>query len=275
MDASGIAKISFQGKVAGAIQGVATEIELKSRMNLDTNANQLTWFAASIQEDRSIGHATPGFQVTAIIRTQLEPSPQIDELSDAKIAALDLNVSEGRRMLAFEGEEADFRVIHDRSWFAIAETPKRTVFRRVQDGELIAQANVSRLTDLKPQEHMTLEALQKEVEKALGERLGQVTDANQSINSQGLRELRITAVGTANDLPITWIYYVVSDDQGRRYSAVFTYETSLAETFAEADRSFMSGFDLIALPEPQTAQAEAPAEVPELSQTTEADAAQR
>ena len=278
VDASGIAKITFQGKVSGAIQGVATEIELKSRMNLDTGENRILWFATSIQEDRAIGHALPGFTVTAVIRTQLEPTDAIDELSDKQLAKFDLKVSEGRRMLAFQGKEAGFRIMHDRNWFALAETPKQTVFRRVLDGELIAQANVSRLTDLKPQEHMTIEAFQLEVEKALGDRLGQVTDATQSVNSQGLRELRVTAVGSANELPITWVYYMVSNDQGRRYSTVFTYETSLAEKFAEADRSFMSGFDLVNPPEPQTAlriKATAKPEEPVLKRATLESATQR
>ncbi len=246
----GVAKVTVQGKVSGAIEGVATEIELKSRIDFDTQARQVTWFAASIKEDRSIGHAAPGFEVTAIVRTQLAPTEAIDQLSDDKLAEVDLTLSEGRKMLAFESTEAGFRLMHDRRWFVVAETPKLTVFRRVLDGELIAQANVTRLTDLKPGEQMTLEGFQAEVKKALGERLAQIVDASQAINSQGLREMRVSAVGTANSLPITWIYYLVSDDSGRRYATIFTLETNLAETFAEADRSLMSGFNLIELPRP-------------------------
>lgn len=214
-------------------------------MNVDTKQKMITWFAASIEEERAIGHAVPGFTVTAVVRTQIQPTQPIEQLSDANLAKLDLESGDGMKMLSFTGKEAGFRVLHGRQWFALAETAKQTVFRMVSDGELLAQANVNRLTNLKPGEQTTLEGFEAEVKKALGERLGQVIDAAQSINSQGLRELRVSAVGTADGMPITWIYYLVSDDQGHRYSTVFTFETKLAEKFGQADRSFMSGFDLI------------------------------
>lgn len=245
VDSAGVAKITFSGKASGAIQGVATEIGLKARMNVDTKQKMITWFAASIEEERAIGHAVPGFTVTAVVRTQIQPTQPIEQLSDANLAKLDLESGDGMKMLSFTGKEAGFRVLHGRQWFALAETAKQTVFRMVSDGELLAQANVNRLTNLKPGEQTTLEGFEAEVKKALGERLGQVIDAAQSINSQGLRELRVSAVGTADGMPITWIYYLVSDDQGHRYSTVFTFETKLAEKFGQADRSFMSGFDLI------------------------------
>ncbi|RCS40432.1 hypothetical protein DTL42_23945 [Bremerella cremea] len=245
VDNSGVAKITFAGKASGAIQGVATEIELKARMNVDTRQKLITWFAASIEEDRAIGHAVPGFKVTAVVRTQIQATQPIEQLSDSSLAKIDLDANRGPQMLSFAGKQAGFRVLHDREWFAMAETAKQTVFRMVSDGELLAQANINRLTNLKPGEQTTLEGFEVEVKKALGERLGQVIDAAQSVNSQGLRELRVSAVGTADGMPITWIYYLISDDQGHRYSTVFTFETKLAEQFGQADRSFMSGFDLI------------------------------
>lgn len=245
MDEKGVAKITFNGKVSGAIQGIATEIELKARMNFDTRQELITWFAASIEEDRAIGHAVPGFTVTAVVRTQIHPARPIAQLGDDQISQLDLRNNRGTQMLSFSGQEAGFRVLHGREWHTMAETAKQTVFRMVADGELIAQANVNRLTNLKPGEQTTLEGFEEEVKKALGERLGQVIDAGQKINSQGLRELRVSAVGSINKMPISWIYYLVSDDQGHRYTAIFTFETALAEKFAESDRTFMSGFDLI------------------------------
>ncbi|MFA8016153.1 hypothetical protein [Bremerella cremea] len=277
VDGNGLAKISLSGKVSGAIQGVATEIELKGRLNLDTRHKAITWFAASIQEDRSIGHAIPGFETTAVIRTQIENAEPVSQLNEASIGKLQLAANDGNEMLSFDGEEAGFRVLHPRDWFAMAETAKQTVFRMVGDGELIAQANVNRLTNLKAGEQMTLEGFEAEVKKALKERLGQVVDASQTVNSQGLRELRVTAVGTANAMPITWIYYLVSDDAGNRYSTVFTFETQLAEKFGQADRSFMSGFDLIETKQPTVAATEDADEddAPQLIQADASPAEQR
>jgi len=246
----GIGKIAIQGSVSGAFQGVASEIRVTARLNIDIKERRITWFAASIHEVRSIGHASPGFDVKAVVRTQVVPAKPVEQFSKENLEKLDLSITPGARLLAYEGNDCGVRLMHDRQWMPIAETAKRAVFRRVVDGELVGQVNISRLTDLKPEEHNTLEGFKSQVEKVLGDKLGQVVDAGQRVNSQGLRELRITAVGTANSLPITWVYYMFSNDEGRRYSAVFTYETKLADQFAEADRSLMSGFSFLDLTNP-------------------------
>lgn len=249
-----VATIELEGKVAGAVGGVATDVELRGKINFDLEANTITWFAAQISEERSIGHAHPGFVIKAVVRTQMEPISEVAQLSDSAIAQLNLEPDMGQQMLLFEGREIGCRFMHPRDWHAMGETGKATVFRLIRDGELLAQCNISRLTNLKAGEQTTLEGFQANVSSALGERLGQVMDAAERVTSEGLRELRITAVGTAEKLPITWVYYLMSDDTGRRYSLVFTYETTLTEKVAEADRTFTSGFSMLELEGPKAAQ---------------------
>ncbi len=102
---------------------------------------------------------------------------------------------------------------------------------------------------------MTAEAFQQEVKKALGDNLGQIADISQKATPQNLRELRLTATGSSNDLPITWVYYLYSNDLGQRYSIVFTFESNLTEKFAEADRTLTASFDLLKTAKPTRAPA--------------------
>ena len=46
----------------------------------------------------------------------------------------------------------------------------------------------------------------------------------------------------ASEIPIQWVYYHISDDQGRRAALAFTFESKLVERFAEADRTLVETF---------------------------------
>ncbi|UUO06021.1 hypothetical protein M4951_22005 [Blastopirellula sp. J2-11] len=246
------AKMDISGAIAGAAGGVATDLSIKAKVNFNLENNTVEWVAAAIDENRAIAHNAPGFKVKAVIRMLSQPVKEtVDSLSDAKLAKLDLTPNAGKMLLDYEAKEAGFGLLLERDWTMMSETAKQSVFRLVKQGDLIAQCNVTRISDLKPGEQMTLEAFQQEVQKSLGKNFAQFADASEGLSSNGLRRLRVTANGVAESMPIEWIYYLFSDDSGRRYSIVFTLETTLAEKFAEADRNFASGFEMLSLPEPK------------------------
>ncbi|PHR97438.1 MAG: hypothetical protein COA78_27605 [Blastopirellula sp.] len=247
-----VAQMELSGTVAGAIDGIATDIKLKGRVNFDFKTECINWVAIAIEEDRSIGHTAPGFRVTAVLRVLIVPRDIPETLTDEKLAKLDLTPDEGKLLIELESQTG-FRLMHEPNWHVLSENEKTTVFRMVKRGELVSQCNITRLNNLNAGEHMTIEAFQRDVQKALGDNFGQIIDASQRVNSQQLRELRLTVTGASNQLPITWVYYLFSNDLGHRYSVVFTLESNLTDKFAEADRSLVSSFELLARPEPKAA----------------------
>ena len=73
------------------------------------------------------------------------------------------------------------------------------------------------------------------IRQALGEQFRQFTAVDDRTREDGVRLLRVEATGVASELPIVWIYYHLSNDQGQRASLVFTVESDLLERFAAAD----------------------------------------
>jgi len=61
----GQAIVLMSGKISGAVSGVATEIDLNGVLNYDIDERQVSRLDLTIQENRSIGHAEPGFRVAA------------------------------------------------------------------------------------------------------------------------------------------------------------------------------------------------------------------
>ena len=249
-----VALIEIEGRIGGSIGGVASDIDFKARCNFDLRQQRLTWYAVSLREKRAIGHAQPGFEVTARLRMVLEPAASLESLSDEKLARLPPDDA-ASRLLIYQPERSYYRLIHDRRWHAMIDRHDLSVLRLVDRGELVAQCNISELPDLEPGQHLALKEFQSQIRHTLRDRFGQFIEATQSTGEDGRRVLRVVVAGSASEVPIQWIYYHISDPQGRRAAIAFTLEASLAERFAEADRKLVESFQFA--PRPQQAQREA------------------
>ena len=92
----------------------------------------------------------------------------------------------------------------------------------------------------------------------MGKRLEQLQYANQDTDSQGRRILQVAALGVIDEVPIRWVYYHISNPEGRRMAYVFTMEADMAERFAGADQVLVGGLEFTAraeTPEPTPAAA--------------------
>jgi hypothetical protein len=130
-------------------------------------------------------------------------------------------------------------------WYVAQEDATSTILRRVDGGDLIAQCNVTALSDIKKDRRTTLAKFQEDIKKALGENFGQFESATEDQDKSGRLVYRVTAAGTAAELPVMWIYYLIQDAEGRRTSAVFTMEQNLTERFAASDRPLIASLTML------------------------------
>lgn len=237
-----IAIIDMSGKVSGAVDGVSSDIVLKAKYNVDLKSHTVTWLAMSIREDRAIGHATPGFEVTARIRVATSEQPTPPSLADEALAGLPLSPKDGTTLISLASKVGGFSLLHARAWQVMIDRPDVTILRLVDQGDLIAQCNLSSLHDLEPGKRVTLDALRADIQKALGDNFGEFVEASQRTNQQGLRVLRAVVSGVASELPIQWIYYHISNDEGRQVALVFTMDNKVVEKFAASDDALVTSF---------------------------------
>ncbi|MBC8353912.1 MAG: hypothetical protein H8E66_18100 [Planctomycetes bacterium] len=251
-----VAIIDMSGKVSGAIDGVASDIQLKAKYNISLSSHRVTWLAMSIREDRAIGHATPGFVVTARVRVEINEQPTSSELSVSLLNELPLDLNSGSTLLRFDSTVSGFSLLHARDWQVMVDRHDVTILRMIDQGELIAQCNISSLPDLPAGKRVQLPQFQADIEKALGKTFGQFVEASQGKNESGQRVLRAVVSGLASELPIQWIYYHISDDKGRQAAMVFTMDAKVVEKFGGEDQSIVGTFEFIkrAAPTPATAE---------------------
>ena len=245
--------ISLEGAVAGAVGGVATDIDLTGKLNYDTQQQLVVWCALSLKENRSIGHAEPGFETTTQVRMATRRGEPSKLLIPSAYAGLPLQYERGQSLLEYVSNEGRFQMLLDRRWRLMVDRHDLTVLRLVDRGDLVAQCNASRLPALAPGKELPLDELQDDIRQSLGKNLRQFTEASVSRTDEGLRILRVAAVGEAAEIPVQWNYYHLSNEKGQRLALVFTLESEQLERFAEIDRPLAASLTFLEDPEPTAA----------------------
>lgn len=240
-----LAVIHVQGTVAGAIDGVSSEITLAAKINFDTRLKRTVWYAMSVKEKRAVGHADPGLEATSRVQMAIEPQSNVPTLHHDVLADLNLKADEGSQLLEFHSPAGGFELLLDRRWHVMAEREDVSIMRMVDRGDLIAQVNISSLPPVEPGESFTMIDFQQDVQRALADHFGEFVTASESISDSGLRLMRVVTTGKIDGLAIDWVYYHAADEQGRRLSCVFTYESALSERFAAVDQAMLSSLKFI------------------------------
>ncbi len=250
----GRAVVEMTGKASGAADSVLTEIEISAKYGYQVAEQRFTSLAMAMKEKRAIGQAEPGFEVTGRLTMLLTPLAASEHLTTEAVASIARGAS-AVSPLRYESTEKGLRLLLEPRWRVVIDRPEVTVFRFVDDGETVAQCNLSALEALPEGRKLQLEEFQEEIKKALGENFVQFIGASQGISESGLRVLRVSVTGQASELGIHWIYYHISNDEGRRVSFVITMEAEKANRFGAADSLFASSMELFA---PTTAPGQKP-----------------
>jgi hypothetical protein len=243
-----VAYIEMTGAVSGSIGGVPSDLEVNGKYNFDLRLQRITWLAMSIHENRAIGHAEPGFEVTARVRVAISPLEASPELAEDDLAKLSLVTDPAATFLTCTTGDGAFRFIYPRSWRVMVDRHDVTVMRFIDGGEMIAQCNLSKLADAAPEKLLSMESFQADIQRSLAKNFSQFVEAEQLKTDHGLRALRVVVAGVASDLPIQWIYYHLTDDHGRQAALVFTMDAKLVERFGGEDQTLVSALEILAVP---------------------------
>lgn len=236
----GVAKVAMAGTLQGAVGGVPTEIEFKSKF--EAVDGRMSHFALLIKEKRAIGYVAPGLDVVAKVIVHLTPLDKSTHLNEHAIADLPAH-SVTAKSLVYWPKNAAYQLQYERRWFVTSEQRELTVLRLLDRGEYVAQCNLSELPSAagnERQQSITLEEFQRDVQQALGKKFGQFVQATEAEGPGQVRTLRVAVQGEEADLPIRWIYYLMIGPQGSRLSLAFTLEDKLVDRFGSSDQELVA-----------------------------------
>ena len=232
---SAAARVRLVGKVQGTSDGSTTTIAINGVMHVDVRHQLVTWVQMKLAENRGPGHLTHGYTATSDFRMQITSAKEQPSLNSRRIALVAKQAAPSARLVALDFPSAAMELTCRRDWHLISETGEGTVLRLIDNGDLIAQANISRLADTQSDQQLSLKEFQADIQRALAEGFGQWELAEEQTDKQGRHHAKVVVSGQVKGVPIRWIYHHLTDKQGRRAALLFTLEKDLVPRFGEAD----------------------------------------
>ncbi|HYO25433.1 MAG TPA: hypothetical protein VEQ85_10855 [Lacipirellulaceae bacterium] len=256
-------QIRMAGTVHGTVNGSSTEMELRAAYLFHLDCGRITKLNLAVKELLKPGDVAPGLDVVAKIavvaapRTKEAASPfEADVLKQAA----QMPRSELRELLV-DAADRGFRFRQDLSWFVVHESRELTSFKLIDEGELVARCSIATAPPRPAGKPMTLMEFEKDVVKALGEKVGKVAEAREWTTPNGCQCLGVfvdgkvsAGEGLAGGVDVQWRYYHVSGENLPQATVAVTVEQMLVERFANADRQIIDSLQLVPMA-PKTAAA--------------------
>lgn len=242
------ARVYMLGKVDATIDDVGTGLKISGIFDIDLSSKTVTDVRLNIDELREAGQIAAGFQGKSKIDIRLTRDSTCEHLSNDKLK----KYTKSRRIkqkLKWASDSGRFALEYDPRWRVIAAEQEAAVLRYVDDGDLMAQCDVVQLPSRPANKPLTLASYKKEVEKIIrSDKTARIADSKEMTTSTGLSALKVTVKGIEKELPVQWIYYHVSSEDGRRLTFVFTLEQEIASVFQPSDHRMVNGLSFFVVP---------------------------
>jgi hypothetical protein len=235
----------LQGSVVGTFDGAATEMEIKGVFLMDRKLERVTKLNLAVQEKRAIGGATRGLDGVAKLKMTMRPIASSTHFTADELEQLRKPGTQAADVLHYNGTQQGFQVLHDRKWFVTSKERETTTFRRVDQGDVIAQCTIARLPAKSAGRQTTMDEFIRDIRQSLRESFGQLVSSKQWTNSHGHHCMDVVVRGKVDDVPVEWHYYLVAPESGPRVSAAFTIDGQMVERLGNADRVLVNAIELV------------------------------
>ncbi|MEM7455074.1 MAG: hypothetical protein AAF456_12055 [Planctomycetota bacterium] len=242
----GVARVQLTGSAKAEVDDVTSEIVVQTVAWVNLENEFVEALRSEVRQQREPGQIAAGY--TGITRVDMKSSIEEEIPSLTNEALANVASQKVERKLKWESRVGGFELIYDTRWRMIVADTEAAVMRFVDNGNLMAQCNVVQLPARPQNRPLALEEFRTEVARVVAqEESAQVIAAETKRTQHGLAALRVTVEGVEQGVPVQWIYYHVSGEDGRCATFVFTLEQELASIFAPADKLLVNQFEFTPL----------------------------
>lgn len=235
VSAQNLAKIYITGDVRGEVDGCRTAIRISAVAVVDTASSTLKAFRANIAENRTASTLAPGFEGTAKIDMAANVKGS-RELNDQTARQVSAKINEKQNSKLLWNSDSEFELVYDPRWRIILSDTDVVLLRYADQGNVLAQCNIMSLPKRPADKPLSLAEFQAQLAKnVIGNSQAKIRQADSLTTANNLKALVVNVAGMQEDIPITWLYYHVSDAEGRCAALVFIVEDSLLPSLANAD----------------------------------------
>jgi hypothetical protein len=141
-------------------------------------------------------------------------------------------------------DKAAWKFLHSRNWYVIYDEPTGTKLRLLHNGELLSQCDVAQMGKADPASPTTLESFRGDLKKGLGDHFGKIISEQEGKTKKGYRELKIVVGNNSEEMPLVWIYYLLTKPNGDQTVIAYVVQSDNLEKFGDADREIVDSFEM-------------------------------
>ena len=234
-----IARIKIDGQLRGAALAAISELALTGFYEYDLATRCITQGDLTQVEKRSASPVRPAYEFTARVRLLRKPAQLPGRLVDQKI--IDTAVDEPKpTALALRFESPwNIGLQFPRHWHHWKTEEKHAIFRLIDQGNFVAQCNLSPVAPAKPGEHLSEQEFEREIRQSLGNFLKEFGKGEIIPTTDRSYIYRVSATGSNGERQLTWVFYLIADPTGRQASLSVTADTPQVETLANRERELL------------------------------------
>ncbi|MEO6810887.1 MAG: hypothetical protein ABI353_17360 [Isosphaeraceae bacterium] len=240
----GSATLKLKGEVRGAALGGEGAITFNGQATFDRKIGRFTGLNLSRREVRKAGPVEAGLEMTSTLTVDQRTAETPPELGDEILGELPTDASAARLLLLFEPPEGKYTLLHDRSWHLFWDDRRVAVLKRLDQGEVVAQCNLSVGPEAGKGRHQDPNQFRDDIRRALGTRFGQVLGAGEVEGPPGGGfRYRVAVAGLEGEVGILWYYYLLASPAGDQLVATFTLGQAQTKAFADQDAQLIGSVE--------------------------------
>ncbi len=235
--------------IQGAALGASIAMDIQGKYQFDLKSNRMTWFGMTISEKRTESLVEPGLDWKGTIRIRIAPMENPEELTDDKLAELNVPPTDESFSLIYNGQKGPWNFRHGRDWRMIEDGETAAALTLVDHGDGIAQCNLMWNGKIDLKSIPTISAYQNELQKGLGEQFGQFVDASEYYDQEGRHIMSVVIDGKYEDVPFRRIYYLLTDQSGYQVTVMYDIAADKLDRFGDSGREIIETLNIIPPPE--------------------------
>ncbi len=218
-------------------------MSINAKATVNRQNRMVTYLAANVNEEREIGFAEPGFKISARLRL-IREAVETTETLKALAAYDDIFAQRQERQLQeYESKDGGYRFLAESNWVIYKDSEIDAILRLVKSNKSVAQCNIVNMADMEPGKQLTIDGFKLDVQRILGKSFGSIIEETEKLTAKNLRMLRVVAGGRIEGVEVLWINLLISNDEGRHVSIVFTTNADKVDQLHEADSQIADTFE--------------------------------
>ncbi len=240
----GIALVEVNGDVQGAYLGAGSAMNVRLMYQFDLAANRIVWLGLVITESRSLGNVGPAVDLIAKLTLKIKPDIEAVQLKNDRVIVIPEDIGKNLTLIYDSPDKGPWRFLHGRDWYVIYDEPGSTKMRLMTHGELISQCDIVQMGKADKAAPTKLVDFQRDLKNELKDSFGKFLSATEGKTTRGYRELRVVIGNESKDMPLVWIYYLLTRVDGTQAILAFVVRQDTLEAFNDADHAIVDSFEI-------------------------------